>query len=56
MQTRRYPRTLTEAFGPYTSRDIVEKQDPRPVSDKIVITVCLCAAVTLVLFAVWGWV
>jgi len=26
MQTRKYPRTMQEAFGPYTSRDLC---DPR---------------------------
>jgi hypothetical protein len=25
MQTRKYPRTMQEAFGPYTSRDLHEK-------------------------------
>ena len=26
---RRYPRTLQEAFGPYTSRDVLPMRDPR---------------------------
>lgn len=31
MNTRRYPRTLQEAFGPYTSRDIQPmSHEPRP--------------------------
>jgi len=25
MQTRKYPRTMQEAFGPYTSRDLQER-------------------------------
>lgn len=29
MNSRRYPRTLEEAFGPYTSREIEEKSEPR---------------------------
>jgi hypothetical protein len=32
--TRKYPRTLTEAFGPYTSRDFVD-YDPMPTEDRI---------------------
>jgi hypothetical protein len=32
MNTRRYPRTLNEAFGPYTSKDF---QDPMPTADRI---------------------
>lgn len=29
MNTRRYPRTVQEAFGPYTSRDVHPMRDPR---------------------------
>jgi hypothetical protein len=41
--TRKYPRTLQEAFGPYTSREIHE-----PLSD--VLAVCIPLAVALA-----GW-
>lgn len=27
--TRRYPRTMQEAFGPYTGRELYEPPDPR---------------------------
>jgi hypothetical protein len=27
MNSRKYPRTMTEAFGPYTSNEIEEKAD-----------------------------
>jgi hypothetical protein len=47
MNTRRYPRTLTEAFGPYTSRDFIEN-DPMPDADRIVIAACAIGAVALV--------
>lgn len=30
MQTRRYPRTMAEAFGPYTSRDLQPMPDKSP--------------------------
>lgn len=29
MNARRYPRTVQEAFGPYTSRDVCPMPDPR---------------------------
>ena len=44
--TRKYPRTLQEAFGPYTSREIHEPHEP--LSD--VLAVCIPLAVALV-----GW-
>jgi hypothetical protein len=28
MNTRRYPRTLQEAFGPYTSREVLPMREP----------------------------
>lgn len=28
MNSRRYPRTLQEAFGPYTSRDVLPMREP----------------------------
>lgn len=41
MQTpRKYPRTMEEAFGPYTRGAIDEPYSPMPMIDKIVITVC----------------
>ena len=56
MQTRRYPRTLTEAFGPHTSTRITEKPDPMPKSDKIVLVACTLAAVAFVCMVAVGWV
>lgn len=54
--TRRYPRTLEEAFGPY-QRGPVNEQDTPPMdrSDKLVITVCtlICAAILGMMFAGW---
>lgn len=41
MQTpRKYPRTMEEAFGPYTRGAIDEPYSPMPMIDKIVLTVC----------------
>jgi hypothetical protein len=35
--TKRYPRTMTDAFGPYADGPIQEEQDPMPVADKIAV-------------------
>ena len=37
MQTRKYPRTLQEAFGPHTSREVLEKSGGYHLSDRIVL-------------------
>lgn len=55
MQTRRYPRTLTEAFGPYASANF-DNQDPMPVADKIVIAVSCIAGVIVLGMMLVGWV
>ena len=55
MQTRRYPRTLTEAFGPYTRREFVEKQDPLPRADKIALVFSILAVIALICFVALGW-
>jgi hypothetical protein len=52
--TRKYPRTLTEAFGPYTSRDFVNN-DPMPTADRIALfasAVGFAAFVGLILIGV----
>jgi hypothetical protein len=54
MNTRRYPRTLVEAFGPYTSAEF-DTQDPMPVADRIVVAVSAIGALALVGMAVVGW-
>lgn len=46
MNSRKYPRTLTEAFGPYTSRDFA--QDPMPEADRIVVIASAIGAVALI--------
>mgnify|MGYP003676374647 FL=1 len=51
MDTRKYPRTLQEAFGPHTNYKLVVDNDPLSLSDVAIIAGCvLCAfglAVTL---------
>lgn len=51
MNTRRYPRTLNEAFGPYTSRDFDE---PMHWADKVVTVASAIAGVALVAIMVVG--
>jgi hypothetical protein len=55
MQTRKHPRTLTEAFGPHTSQRIFEPQQPLPKEDIVVLAACCVAAVVLIGMAVAGW-
>lgn len=54
MNTRKYPRTLNEAFGPYASGPIHDS-DPMPIADKIVLIVSACAALAIVVFAIIGF-
>lgn len=54
MQTRKYPRTLNEAFGPYASGPISE---PQPVHkhDRIVLVASVLVALSLFGMVVAGW-
>ena len=54
MQTRKYPRTLQEAFGPHTSREVLEKSGGYHLSDKIVLWGSGIAAVVMVALVVIG--
>jgi hypothetical protein len=54
--TRKYPRTLQEAFGPYASGSQLHTEyDPMPKADRIVVTACLIAAIALVGMVTAGW-
>ena len=53
MNTRKHPRTLQEAFGPYTSREIAEQ--PMDWQDKLVVGASVAAALaTFVILFIWG--
>lgn len=52
--TRRYPRTLNEAFGPYTSQHITEDKPPMPAADVVVVVTCTVAAVVLLGLVLFG--
>ena len=55
MQTRKYPRTLQEAFGPYTDSRIEEAKRPLDRDDKIVMVGCVVVAIALsIIISVWG--
>lgn len=43
--TKRYPRTLQEAFGPHTSSQIWAQPDPMHPKDRIVVRAALIAGV-----------
>ena len=49
--TRRHPRTLQEAFGPYTSRDVLPMRDqhstPWTVSDIVIAVLVVGAAAAI---------
>ena len=57
MNTRKYPRTMTEAFGPYTSNNL----EPMPEADDVTDVALVLASVAAVALAVvslfvWGLV
>ena len=52
--TRKYPRTLEQAFGLYTSADF-DHQDPMPAADRVVIATCCIGAIILIVMAALGW-
>jgi len=54
MNSRRYPRTLQEAFGPYASGPIHEPRRPIDRQDKIVMVASVVVASALLLMAIWG--
>lgn len=55
MNTRKYPRTLEEAFGPYARGPIQEHYDPMPKADRIVLAISCAAALALVVMIMVGW-
>ena len=47
--TRRHPRTLQEAFGPYATYDFKEPPVPWTLTDLLIAIICVAA----IAFAVW---
>lgn len=56
MQTRKHPRTLEEAFGPYQRHGLQEQYDPMPQADRLVIAISAVAALALLLMLALGWI
>ena len=52
--TRRHPRTLEEAFGPYNRHGLVEHYDPMPKADKIVTIGSVVGLIVVGIFALFG--
>jgi hypothetical protein len=56
MNTRKYPRTLDEAFGSKEYCDPIERPHAYfQQQDRIVMLACAAAVVALVVFAAVGW-
>jgi hypothetical protein len=53
--TKRYPRTLDEAFGPYQRHGLQEQYSHMPKEDRIVVIASVIALAALGLMAVMGW-
>jgi hypothetical protein len=53
--TKRYPRTLEEAFGPYARGGIYEKPAEFTVADKVITGLCGVILFGLLLAIVGGW-
>ena len=48
MNSRKHPRTMQEAFGPYTNYQITPPPRPFDWQDKVVISGCVLAAVAYI--------
>jgi hypothetical protein len=53
--TKRHPRTLEEAFGPYARGGIYEKPAEFTVADKVITGLCGVILFGLLLAIVGGW-
>lgn len=57
MNTRKYARTMTEAFGPYTSNSLEPMPDDANVMDVALVLASVAAvALSVVALFVWGLV
>ena len=57
MNTRKYPRSMAEAFGPYTSNQLEPMPEDDAVTD-VALVLASVAAVALAVMAIflWWWV
>jgi len=56
MQTRKYPRTMQEAFGPYTSNRIEERNEFRWTPIRIALALTYMAAIVTLICVLPGGV
>lgn len=56
--TRRYPRTLNEAYGPYATElaPLRERYDPMPAEDKLVVVGSVIGFAAFGLMILMGWI
>lgn len=58
MNARRYPRTLQQAFGPYTSSEVHPMKDETPIGEQVMggifILVCIIVAAVLGAYTLAG--
>ena len=55
MNTRKYSRTMQEAFGPYTSNQLEPVPDDENVMDVALVLACVAAvALTVLAIVMWG--
>jgi hypothetical protein len=52
--TRKYPRTLEEAFGPYARGTLTDEQPPVHRNDQIVMAVCILVIIAVICLASLG--
>lgn len=53
--TRKFSRTLEEAFGPYARGTLVEPYEPMHKHDKIVLAFSCVTALVLIVITLAGW-
>lgn len=57
MNTRKYPRSMAEAFGPYTSNQLEPMPEADTVNDVALVLASVAAvAVAAMAIFLWGWV
>ena len=55
MNTRKYPRSMAEAFGPYTSNQLEPMPEADDVTDVALVLACVAAvALTVLAIVMWG--
>ena len=55
MNTRKYSRTMAEAFGPYTSSKLEPMPDDDVTDVALVLASVAAVALTVLAIVMWGW-